>query len=279
MTDPLVSADWLADHLEEVVVLDATYFLPPDPARSQAEFRDAHIPGARLFEIDEVSDHDHPLPHMMPDPATFSQAMAALGIDGSKPVVVYDRSPNHFSAPRVWFTLRAFGLAESYVLDGGLALWQAGGHPVAEGSRDAEPVAPRDWSLEAGRVLTAAEVADEAEAATPILDARSAERFEGRAPEPRPGLSSGHMPGSRCAPFTALTGEDGRFRTADELAPIFAGIEEVEPVVTCGSGMTACVLALGLARLGRKARLYDGSWAEWGTGTVGPILNGADSAA
>ncbi|SDE83785.1 Rhodanese-like domain-containing protein [Salipiger thiooxidans] len=110
MTGPVVSADWLADHLAEVGVLGATYVLPPDPARSQAEFRDAHIPVARLFEIDEVADHDHPLPHMMPDPATFSQEMAALGIDGSKRAVVYDRSHNHFRAPHVWFTCRPSGL-------------------------------------------------------------------------------------------------------------------------------------------------------------------------
>lgn len=272
MTDPIVTPDWLADKLDDVVVLDATYFLPPDPERSRREYREAHIPGAQLFEIDKVADPDHPLPHMMPDPRTFAAAMAELGINGSRPVVVYDRSANHFSAPRVWFTLRCYGIRDSFVLDGGLHLWQAAGHPVASGDAAARPVAERGWTLEPGRVLTASEVAREAAAGSAIVDARSQERFDGTAPEPRPGVRSGHMPGSCCLPFTTMTDTAGRFQDPATLRARLAPIESENPVVTCGSGMTACVLALGLARIGRTARLYDGSWAEWGTGTVGRIL-------
>lgn len=272
MIDPLVTSRWLVENLGNVVVLDATYFLPPDPGRVRKEYLDVHIPGAHLFEIDEVADPNHPLPHMMPDPHTFAKAMADLGIDGGKPVIVYDRSPNHFSAPRVWFTLRSYGLENTFVLDGGLLLWQAEGYPVASGEEIAAPVPGRDWSLEPGRVLTAADVTREAEARTPILDARSQDRFDGVAPEPRPGVKSGHMPGADCKPFVALTDAAGRFQAPSTLRSFFGDIERVEPVVTCGSGMTACVLALGLARIGKKARLYDASWAEWGTGRVGTIL-------
>ncbi len=275
MTDPLVTADWLAGHLADAVVLDATYFLPPDPERSRKEYLDAHIPGARLFEINKIADTDHPLPHMMPDPQTFAAAMADLGVDGHKPVVVYDRSPNHFSAPRVWFTLRSYGLEKTFVLDGGLQLWRAGGHPVVSGPEAATPLPRRDWTLAARRILTAADVMREADVRTPILDARSQDRFDGIAPEPRPGVASGNMPGSRCLPFTSLTDEAGRFCDPSTLRSHFGDLEGADPIVTCGSGMTACVLALGLARIGTPARLYDGSWAEWGTGTVGPILTKA----
>ncbi|RYH01256.1 sulfurtransferase [Salipiger sp. IMCC34102] len=275
MTDPIVTPGWLSEHLGDVIVLDATYFLPPDPARVRQEYQEAHIPGAQLFEIDVVADPDHPLPHMMPDADTFAEAMAGLGIDGSRRVVVYDRSANHFSAPRVWFTLQSYGMTETAVLDGGLSAWQAEGHPVATGQEAASPVPRQSWSREGGRILTARDVARAAKDGRPILDARSQDRFDGTAPEPRPGVAPGHMPGAQCLPFTALTDAAGRFQDQATLNSLFGGLDAPEPVVTCGSGMTACVLALGLARIGRRARLYDGSWAEWGTGAVGPILTKA----
>ncbi|SFJ79528.1 sulfurtransferase [Celeribacter neptunius] len=272
MSDPLVTADWLARNLDQVIVLDATYYLPPDPAQSRLDFETTRIPGARLFEVDEIADQASDLPHMLPDEARFAAAMAELGIDGTKPVVVYDRSATHFSAPRVWYTLRLFGLNECYVLDGGLPLWIKGGHPVEAGACQNAAVAARDWTLARHMVLSGAELAERVAAGgETVIDARSQERFDGTAPEPRPGLSSGHMVGASCLPFPALTGEDGRFADVATLKELFAAVDGGAPIVTCGSGMTACVLALGLARLGLGARLYDGSWAEWGQDTLGAI--------
>lgn len=272
MTDPLVSADWLAARLDDVVVLDATYYMPADPDRARADFAAARIPGARLFEIDAIADADSDLPHMLPDAETFAAAMAALGVDGSRPVVVYDRSATHFSAPRVWFTLRLHGLDEVYVLDGGLEAWRAAGHALASGAEEHAPVASRAWQIDGDRVLSGAEMgAHVARGEEPVIDARARDRFDGEAPEPRPGLQSGHMPGATCVPFTALTGADGHFLGREDLRALFTETGEGTTVVTCGSGMTACVLALGLHRLGRDAILYDGSWAEWGQGTLGPI--------
>lgn len=272
MTDPLVTAEWLAANLDDVVVLDATYYLPPDPSKSRSDFETARIPGARLFEIDEIANRTSGLPHMLPDETLFSEAMAALGIDGTKPVVVYDRSASHFSAPRVWFTLRLFGLKEAYVLEGGLNAWTNAGHPTDSGSASHEPAAPVNWTLDRDRVLSGRQMAERVAAGNEtIFDARSQDRFDGTAPEPRPGISSGHMTGATCTPFTALTNDEGGFAGADQLRTIFAAVDKSDPIVTCGSGMTACVLALGLERIGIKARLYDGSWVEWGSGELGEI--------
>lgn len=279
MTDPIVTPDWLAQNLDRVKVLDATYYLPADPDRIRRDYDAAHIPGAALFEIDAVCDGNSDLPHMLPDEGTFARAMAALGIDGRVPVVVYDRSANHFSSPRVWYTLRLFGLHHSYVLDGGLPAWIAAGYPVSSGASTVTPVAEVDWTLDRARVLTGADMAAfVAAGGETIFDARSRERFEGRAPEPRPGLSSGHMAGASCVPFTELTDADGRFAGVDALRAMFAAAQGRSPIVTCGSGMTACVLALGLDRIGIGARLYDGSWADWGRGQLGAIHTGDGTA-
>lgn len=266
MTDPLISAAELA--ASEALILDATYYLPADQARARAEYRAGHLPGARFFDIDRVSDPEARLPHMLPPPEVFGPAMAALGIDGSRPIVVYDRSVTHFSAPRVWFTLQAYGL-EARVLDGGLSAWTG---PLVSGE-ETGAVAERAWTLEASRVIAGEELARDLDRLQ-ILDARGAARFEGRAAEPRPGLISGHMPGARNIPFDQLTSE-GRFLAPEALRALFAGKTGPETVLTCGSGMTAAVLALGLARIGQRARLYDGSWAEWGQGKLGPIVGQA----
>lgn len=271
MTDPIVSPDWLAAH-PGAVVLDATCFLPADQPRARAEFAAKHLPGARFFDIDAISDQDSALPHMLPRPAEFAPAAAALGIDGTRPVVVYDRSPNHFSAPRVWFTLRVYGLT-TYVLDGGLMRWQAEGRPVEAGEPPAAGLVPRDWQPDLTQVIGGAELAADL-AEVQVIDARGAARFRGEAPEPRPGLRSGHMPGAANLPFDRLTGADGRFADAGTLQALFAGKTGPRTVLSCGSGMTAAVLALGLARIGQAARLYDGSWTEWGQGALGPIVTG-----
>lgn len=273
MSDPVVSPDWLARHRSDVVILDATYYLPPDPQRTRRDFEAVRIPGARLFEIDEIANKNSDLPHMLPDALTFSDAMAQLGIDGSRPVVVYDRSPNHFSAPRVWLTLRLFGVPDVRVLDGGLTAWTRAKH-ATEGGPEAtcKGAVRRMWSIDSSRVLDGTQMAELiAENAGIVIDARSAERFAGRALEPRPGLKSGHMPGSLNIPFDAMTSADGRFLDMRALSALFGDLNGKSPVVTCGSGMTACVLALGLSRVGIEARLYDGSWAEWGRATFGPI--------
>lgn len=276
MSDPIVTVEWLASNLNKVVVLDASYVLMADPETIRSDYLAEHIPGARLFEIDQIADQDSSLPHMLPSDEHFSAAMAHLGVDGTRPVVVYDRSSNHFSAPRVWFTLKLFGVNECYVLNGGLQAWKSAGHSVEAGEPAKAAVATKDWALDRSRVLTGAAMSDYVKAGTEtILDARANNRFIGEAPEPRPGLASGHMPGSSCVPFTGLTDAEGDFLKPEALCELFSGVDATSPIVSCGSGITACVLALGLERIGVQARLYDGSWTEWGQGKLGPIATGA----
>lgn len=276
VTDPIVSPEWLSQKKADVVVLDATHFLPADRERTRHEFETVRVPGARLFEIDEIADKTSGLPHMMPDMNTFAEAMAKLGIDGTKPVVVYDRSAGHFSAPRVWFTLRVFGVPDVYVLEGGLKAWQAAGKPVEAGPETGPTVSERDWTYDEEAVVTADQVLGILkDKSAPVIDARSADRFAGRAPEPRPGLRSGRMPGALNLPFDQLTEADGSFAGVTKLREILPiGTGDDPPVVTCGSGMTAAVLALGMARIGVSARLYDGSWTEWGGDTGLPVETG-----
>jgi thiosulfate/3-mercaptopyruvate sulfurtransferase len=275
--DPLVTVDWLAQRLNDVIVLDATYFMPADAERVLREFHDEHVPGASLFEVDEIVAPGTELPHMLPPADVFGRAMAQLGIDATSTVVVYDRSTNHFSAPRVWFTLRLFSVENAYVLDGGLNAWKAASMPLERGEArersNGRPAFPQTWKLNSARVLSGPDMLRQVNAANnAIVDARSRERFDGIAPEPRPGLTSGHMPGATCVPFSLLTASDGSFASTDQLRALFAEIDGPSPIVTCGSGMTACVLALGLERIGLSARLYDGSWAQWGQGTLGEIV-------
>lgn len=272
MSDPIVTVDWLAANLDRVVVLDASYVLMADPETIRSDYLAEHIRGARLFEIDQIADQDSGLPHMLPSDGHFSAAMAQLGVDGTRPVVIYDRSANHFSAPRVWFTLKLFGVNECYVLNGGLLAWKAAGHSVEAGEPTHSDVAEREWTLDRSRVVAGAAMSDYVKAGTEaILDARARNRFIGEAPEPRPGLTSGHMPGSTCVPFASLTDAEGNFLSQNQLHDLFSSVEQNNPIVSCGSGITACVLALGLERIGVPARLYDGSWAEWGRGELGPI--------
>ena len=280
MIPTLVSADWLKTNLHQVVVFDASSHLPTAGRNPREEFLAAHIPGAQRFDIDRIADPDSQLPHMAPSPDDFAIHMRALGLTNDDHVVMYDDSDVK-SAARGWWMMRLFGHATVSILDGGLAAWKSAGGTLVSGPPDdrragdftARPAAG------VGVVDMAALLAGiESGTAGQILDARAAARFAGAAPEPRKGLRAGHIPGSRNLPFTDLLNEDGTYRDAHSMRDLFAatGITPDSPVVTsCGSGVTACVLAVGLHLLGNEAvSVYDGSWTEWGASDA-PIETGA----
>ena len=265
----LVSTDWLARHLRDpdLRVLDASWYLPAQNRDAKAEYAAAHIPGARFFDIDEISDQRSNLPHMAPPPEKFISRMRAMGVGDGHQVVVYDGA-GIFSAARVWWTFRLMGKTDVAVLDGGFPKWQAEGREV----EDMPPVI-RDRHITVSRqnhlVKDVTQVAHAAKLGeAEILDARSAARFRGEAPEPRAGLRSGHIPGSKNIPFAEVLNPDGTMKTPAELKAVFeaAGVDLKKPAITsCGSGVTAAVLSLALERIGhRNHALYDGSWAEWG---------------
>lgn len=265
----LVSTAWLAAHLKDpdLRVIDASWYLPDMGRDAKAEYSAAHIPGARFFDIDEITDSRSILPHMAPPPEKFVARMRAMGIGDGHQVVVYDGA-GLFSAARVWWTFRLMGKFDVAVLDGGFPKWQAEGREV----EDMPPVM-RDRHMMVSRqnhlVKDVTQVAHAAKLGeAEIIDARGAPRFKGEAPEPRPGLRSGHIPGSKNVPFTTLLNPDGTMKSVDALRTTFesAGVNLAKPAITtCGSGVTAAVLSLALERLGHKNHaLYDGSWAEWG---------------
>ena len=265
----LVSTDWLARHLRDpdLRVLDASWYLPAMNRDAKAEYSAAHIPGARFFDIDEISDQRSNLPHMAPPPEKFISRMRAMGVGDGHQVVVYDGA-GIFSAARVWWTFRLMGKTDVAVLDGGFPKWRARGR----GSEDMPPIV-RDRHMTVSRqnhlVKDVTQVAHAAKLGeAEILDARAAARFRGEAPEPRPGLRSGHIPGSKNVPFGEVLNADGTMKSPADLKAVFeaAGVDLKKPAITsCGSGVTAAVLSLALERIGhRNHALYDGSWAEWG---------------
>ena len=275
MTKELVSTSWLAEHLAspDISVIDCSWHLPAAKRDAMAEFLAERIPGAQFFDIDLISDTESTLPHMLPKPEKFASHVRKMGIGDGKKVICYD-SLGLFSAARVWWMFKVFGHDDVAVLDGGLKKWKAENRPLGDGP----PIKPQERHFTAR--FQSMMVRDKAgvRKALQVADARSPGRFRGEEPEPRPGVRAGHMPDAKNVHYATLLNSDGTLKPETELAKIFenAGIDTTKPVVTsCGSGVTAAILSLGLTTLNaRDHALYDGSWSEWGAAIDTPVATG-----
>ena len=269
--DALVSTQWLEDHLGEpdLRIVDSSAHMPASGRNGRQEYLAAHIPGAVFLDIEQVSDRSNPAPHMLPSAAAFGAAMGALGIGSEDRIVVYDNSPLR-TAARGWFMLRHFGARDVAILDGGLQKWLAEGRPTEAGESEGEGAVFE--AQPQAEIVTREQILAGLDA--PLLDARGRPRFEGSAPDPRPGVAAGHIPGARNLPFEELYNPDGTFRSPAMLRRLFelAGIDPARPfVASCGSGVTAGSLSFAAHLLGNdQARLYDGSWSEWGADPATP---------
>jgi thiosulfate/3-mercaptopyruvate sulfurtransferase len=275
----LVSTEWLASRLNDsnVIVLDSSYYLANHKRDADAEFLAGHIPGAQRFDIDAISDKSNRLPHMLPSAAQFAGQVGALGVGGGMTVVLYD-GIGLYGAARVWWTFRAFGSETVRVLDGGMPKWKAENRPLENGP--ARPRGAKTFTAKFNRKLVAS--IDDVQKVlldktAQVVDARSAGRFRGEAPEPRAGVRGGHMPGAFNVPYEQVL-TDGRLKSHDQIAAAFAqaGVDLDKPAVTsCGSGVTASILTFAIEALGKRpGRVYDGSWAEWGGRQDTPIVKG-----
>lgn len=278
----LVSTEWLADHLndENLVVVDASYFVPGGTGPAKEQYAEGHLPGAAFFDINDIADPEADQDHTVPSAAIFSTKVGALGIDNSTMVIAYDAAGGGCAAARVWWMFRAFGHEHVAVLDGGLTKWVSEGRDL---SKDIPTPTPKSFSASSealDMVRSKDDMRANIDAKTyQVVDARSAGRFAGTDAEPKAGLRSGHIPGSRNVPFASLfTPESKTFKSADDIQSAFdaAGVDLTKPTATtCGSGVTACTVALGAYLLGKEdVAIYDGSWVDWGADPDTPIDTG-----